>query len=128
MKEKVLSHSRIRFTEEGIMIIHCKEDYQYEIQDVKDLVIAAGELSGGKSVPTLTIPGKYTEATKEALDFIFSKDSILYASADAFIAQSLSQKIIGNFYLKIKKPSIPTRLFTNEKSAIEWLKKFSEIK
>lgn len=128
MKEKVLSNSRIRLSDDGIIIIYCKEDYQYELQDIQDLVEAAGELTGGKKMPTLTIPGKYTEASKEALDFIFSKDSILYASADAYIAQSLSQKIIGNFYLKIKKPSIPTRLFSNEKSALEWLKKFIEPK
>jgi hypothetical protein len=89
---------------------------------------ATGELTGNKKLPTLTIPGKYSEATKEALDFIFSDASTIFASADAYVANSLSQKIIGNFYLKLKKPNIPTRLFTNEKTALEWLKKKPKTK
>lgn len=123
MKTKELTHTKIQLGEDGIVMIRCNDDHQYEIEDVKEVLRATGELTGYKKHPTLTIPGKYSEATKEALDFIFSEESTIFASADAYVINSLSQKIIGNFYLKLKKPDIPTRLFTNEKTAIEWLKK-----
>lgn len=128
MKEIDLKHSQIQLTKDEIVIIRCKDDHQYEINEVQELITATGVLTKGKKLPTLTIPGKYTQATKEALDFIFSPGATIFASYDAFIAQSLSQKIIGNFYLNVKKPDIPTRLFSNEKSAIQWLKKSSKSK
>lgn len=128
MREIDLKHSKIQLSDDGIVIVRCKDDYQYEIGEIQELVAATGVLTNGKKFPTLTIPGKYTQATKEALDFIFSSQATIYSSSDAFIAQSLSQKLIGNFYMKIKKPDIPTRLFSNEKSAIAWLKKSSKTK
>jgi len=128
MNFKELNHSTLELTVDDILIIRCKEDYQFELQDVQEILLISGEITNGKKVPTLTIPGKYSQATKEALEFIFSPEATLYSSHDAFIAQSLSQKIVGNFYLKLKKPNIPTRLFTNEKLAIEWLMKKSKSK
>jgi hypothetical protein len=123
MKEINLIHTNLQLTQEGILIIRCKDEYHYEIEDVKELHEAQKEITEGKKIPTVTIIGKFTEASKEALEFIFSEKSIMYASKDAFVVNSLSQKIIGNFYLKVKKPSIPTRLFNNEKLAFDWLKK-----
>src|SRR6187549_1885384 len=101
MMEIDLKHSQIQLTPEGIVVIRCKDDYEYEVTDVKELVLAAGELTKGKKMPTLTIPGKYTQATKEAMEFIASPASTIYASSDAFVAQSISQKLLGNFYLKV---------------------------
>ena len=42
----------------------------------------------------------------------------------AFVIKSLAQKLLGNAYLKINKPVVPTALFDNEEKAIEWLQKF----
>ena len=122
MKVIDLPHTQLQLTSEGIMKIRCKDDFHYELEHVLELNQAQLEIANGKKFPTLTIIGKYTEASKEAMDFIFSKEATVSALMDAFVVNSLSQKIMGNFYLKVKKPGIPTRLFTNENLAIEWLK------
>ncbi len=36
----------------------------------------------------------------------------------------LPQKIVGNFFLKFDKPARPTKIFTKEEEAVEWLKQF----
>ena len=43
--------------------------------------------------------------------------------ASAIIINSLSQKLLGNFYLKINKPNEPTKMFSDKKKAIEWITK-----
>jgi hypothetical protein len=123
MKVIELPHTQLQLTSEGIMIIRCNDDFHYELEHVLELHQAQKEIANGNKFPTVTIIGKFTEASKEALDFVFSKEATAFALKDAFVVNSLSQKIIGNFYLKVKKPDIPTRLFTNENLAIEWLKK-----
>jgi hypothetical protein len=50
-----------------------------------------------------------------------NKDS---RSADAFVIYSLPQKLVGNFYLKVNKPPVPTRFFKTPEEAIRWLRKF----
>ncbi|MCE3279802.1 MAG: hypothetical protein K0S44_1993 [Bacteroidetes bacterium] len=44
--------------------------------------------------------------------------------ASAMIITSTANKLIGNFYININKPSIPTRIFSSEEKAIEWLSGF----
>jgi len=50
-----------------------------------------------------------------------SKSGSKYKIADAFIIHTLSQKIIANFYLKIQKPVVPTKFFSNSMDAEKWL-------
>ncbi len=40
------------------------------------------------------------------------------------LIKSPVSKIVGNFYIQFSKPTIPTRLFTEEKKAIAWLTQF----
>jgi hypothetical protein len=44
--------------------------------------------------------------------------------ASAFIITSTANKLIGNFYINVNKPEVPTRIFSSEEKAIEWLEAF----
>jgi hypothetical protein len=41
--------------------------------------------------------------------------------ADALVINSLAHKILANFYMKMNKPIKPTRTFTSQKKAVDWL-------
>jgi hypothetical protein len=43
----------------------------------------------------------------------------------AVVVDSPMSKIIGNIYLGLNKPITPSRLFTDEKDAVEYLKQFA---
>lgn len=45
--------------------------------------------------------------------------------ADAFLVRSLSMRLIANFFIRVTKPKIPTRLFTSEVEAFKWLDGFA---
>ena len=42
--------------------------------------------------------------------------------ADALVINSLAHKILANFYMKMNKPVKPTKIFTSQKKAVDWLK------
>jgi len=59
--------------------------------------------------------------SKEARDFYAGENTAAYAKAVALIIKSPISTVIGNFFLGINKPAFPTKLFSNETEAIEWL-------
>lgn len=47
-----------------------------------------------------------------------------HVKAVALCSSKLHENIVGNLYLKINKPIVPTRFFDSRDKAIEWLKGF----
>ena len=45
--------------------------------------------------------------------------------ATAIVTKSMASKIIGNFFIRVNKPTTPTKLFSSEKLAFEWLNHLS---
>ena len=60
---------------------------------------------------------KTNQEVRQAL----SSGKIVAVGAAVIMGNGLS-KIIGNLFLKFSKPTITTRIFTDEEKAIEWLK------
>jgi hypothetical protein len=77
-------------------------------------------------------PGTKFFVLAEGLDFFrvtrgarrlgASKTFSTHMAAVAFCSNNFSLHLLGELYIKINKPAVPTRLFTNKKSAKEWLK------
>jgi hypothetical protein len=84
------------------------------------------KISNGTTYPCLTDITEVKKVTKEARDYLASDPKHL--SAAAFIVNSSLNKIIGNFFINISKPEIPTRLFMNKKDALQWLEQFKAKK
>jgi hypothetical protein len=61
-----------------------------------------------------------------------SKEAKIYSAkqkpnspiAMALIVTSTANRLVGNFYINFNKPAVPTKLFSTEEKAIEWLKSF----
>ena len=58
---------------------------------------------------------------KDVMDFLASDARIGLIDLEAVVVNSATLKFLGNFYLKIKKPVIKTRIFDNETDAMNWL-------
>ena len=94
------------------------------MKNVVEVVSTLEKFGEGKKFPLLIVVGEYTLPTPEARAYIATPESDPYASAEAYVIQSFSQKLVGNVYLSFNKPARPTRLFNSEEKAIEWLKTF----
>lgn len=112
------------FVEGGIL--HCI----YKEVDMVDLEYAQACVSerlafiGGKAYPSLFDITRIKQSTKEARDFMANEGNDL-VSASAILIGSPMLKMTANFYIMVNKPKNPTRMFTDRKSALEWLSQFS---
>ncbi len=57
----------------------------------------------------------------DVIDFFASNKRKENVIVDAIVLSSPALRILGNFYLKIKKPVIKTKIFDTEKEATTWL-------
>jgi len=63
--------------------------------------------------------------TREAREYYAGPDISQHRVAEALLINTMAARITANFYLRVNKPLTPTRLFTDEQKAIEWLRSFS---
>jgi hypothetical protein len=59
--------------------------------------------------------------TKEAREFLASKEGCSNVKCCAIIISSEVTRIIANFFIRMNKPLVPTNLFTSEEKARQWL-------
>lgn len=57
--------------------------------------------------------------TPESREFVAKKSSDRIAFA--IVTNSIANKLVGNFFIQFNKPNTPTKLFSDEESAIKWL-------
>ncbi|MBL7889615.1 MAG: hypothetical protein JNL24_08685 [Bacteroidia bacterium] len=124
MKKIELSHSIIVLRDDGILELHTNSEHEYAIDDVIENVETFGKLTGGKKAPVLIIGGAFTSVSKEARSFMATHESLKYSLVEAFLLNSLAQKLLINFYIKFDKPLVPTKVFNNKDEAIAWLSTF----
>jgi hypothetical protein len=77
--------------------------------------------NGGRFAVLLDASDPFTP-TAEARALLASKEFAKHRIAAAFVTKSLSNKIFGNFFIKVNKPPTPSRIFSEEPPAILWLK------
>lgn len=124
VKEYHFEESSVNFRSDGLVCVHIKTSNDVEIKHVVEIVSALEKFGNGKKFPLLITTQKYTLPSPEARTYIATAESDPFASAEAYVIQSFSQKLVGNIYISFNKPARPTRIFTSEEKAIEWLKSF----
>lgn len=106
------------------MLLEVDPNESVEIIHVQQIAEAIKELGAGKKYPLLILAGPNTLPSAETRVYMASAESDPYASAEAYVISSFSQKLAGNLYLNFNKPFRPTRIFTDKEKAIEWLEGF----
>jgi hypothetical protein len=111
----------------GIIKVVFKDNYDFTLQDSKDLVEELKKICVNEPMPILKIPGKFSSIDSDVRSYISSVEGMQCSSAEAIVTTYLPQRLIGNFYLKINKPVKPTILCDTEETAVRWLEQFKKI-
>ena len=82
------------------------------------------EFTEGKAVPVLVVDSGLVSMDKNARDFLSSNDGIKGIRASALISNSKVNSMLVNFVLKISRPNLPVKVFTDRQAAINWLEGF----
>ena len=117
-----LSFATVTLRDDGIVNTYVDLREAVSLEQAKELTDAYIKITNGKRTPHLFTANKFVIIEKDVMEFMRDVANN-YGKADAFVIDSLPQKIVGNFYLKFVKPQVPTKLFRTEEKAIEWLKK-----
>jgi len=96
-------------------------DTPYEITTEKLIEInsAIKSMYKGKRRGIVSIAGLYGSMTPEARQLDMFHDD--HTIAIALIIQSTSQRLLANFYFRVKKAPFPVKFFKTEAEAAEWL-------
>ena len=106
-------------------ILYCKyaDNLHMNLTIAKFCVEARIFFSKGKSYPLLIDMRGIQSTTSEARQYMATVGATLVTAA-ALITGSPFNRSLGNVFLKINKPPIPIRLFTDEQKARLWLSQF----
>jgi fructose-1-phosphate kinase PfkB-like protein len=118
-----LNFATISLRADGIVNTYVDLQEAVTLEQAKELTDAYVKITQGKRTPHLFTANKFAIIEKDVMEFMRDIAN-KYGKADAFVISELPQKIVSNFYLKFVKPQVPTKFFSSEEKAVEWLKEF----
>jgi hypothetical protein len=128
MKDEVIETeiAKVWLGEDGIVRVINFPGVEVNLENFTEIYNTVKKLCMGKKVPVLDDIRGIKSVTRETRLFVTGKDAAQVGSAVALLIGSPVSKVIGTFFLGLNKPPFPTKLFTSEEKALEWLKGFVE--
>ena len=114
----------VSLQENGLLRIEISKTDEITIPNIKEYLEVIKELGGGKAFCNIIIIEDFVNVDNETRKFNASEEVNIYTIAEAFVIKSTALKIVGNFYIRFNKPARPTKMFSNEEDATNWLMKF----
>ena len=116
---------RIWLGEDGIVRVIMLPVARQTLADAEENVRVIGSLlPSGRRPPLLVDSRQLKSMTREARAYYASAETASIVSALAIIIGSPATRIMGNFFLTLSKPPLPSRIFTAEAAALAWLEEF----
>lgn len=116
--------AKIWLGEDGMVRAVLSPNAQVTLADAKEHIEALVKVCEGKKRPILVDMSRTKSLDAEARAYYTVEEGPKIEQATALLVGSPVSKIIGSFALGLNKPVYPTKLFTSEDKAIEWLKGF----
>lgn len=105
----------------GICHSVVKDDATVELADAVENKEDVKTLAGDNIPPILVDIRKIKKMSEEAREYFAMKNRKAGVSAIALVIKSKTSKVVGNIYLSIHKPTVPTKLFNDKEEAVKWL-------
>lgn len=109
--------------EEGFLCGRYAQNLHLSLEAAVSVVESRIFFAKGNSYPLLIDMRGIKSTTRQARAYMATVGSTL-VKAGALITGSTINRTLGNIFLSIDKPLVPTKLFTNEESAKEWLRQY----
>jgi len=93
-------------------------------QAKQHIAILKSELKDYLPLPALIDLKDMKSTKKELRDYMSGDELTAIITATAIITGSGLSKIVGNLFLSFSRPQIPTKLFSDEAKAVEWLQQY----
>ena len=107
--------------ESGVIENIVKKAAVIDVEDIKSLINPNVSLTKNTHYAALIDFDELSSFTKDAMNYTAKKETSPKIIARAFMVNDLAKRIVGNFYVKVVRPQINTKLFTERLKAIAWL-------
>lgn len=126
MKESYLENEYASFwTEEGILYIIYKPSLKAMTLDIaKKLVDDRLKVSNNRVMPLFVDISNLRETSKTARDYLAEGDAVKHTNATALLVNNKLTRMLASIYMAFSRPSIPTKVFTDQEEAMKWLKRY----
>lgn len=120
------SAAELWLDDEGIARLCVLQEAVIELKEAEEIIAAYLKLVKKSNEPKLLLSDArgLKTASHEARNIFSSENAGKYIIANAVIVNSLSTRLIVNFFIKFHRPSFPVKIFNSEAEALRWLKKF----
>ncbi len=106
---------------DGIVKFTTKPGAEISLEAARETIEALRDLTGGKPAPCLLDITHLKSISRAARLYYAGPETAKYERATAMLVTSSLISVICNFFMGINKPVTPTKLFTSEHEAIQWL-------
>ena len=125
-EEIVTQTAKIWLDENGILRVTSLPGATQTLAQAHENMSVEVQLSRGKRRPLLVDLRGMKSFDRDARAYYAGQEAAKFQSAVALLIGSPLSRVIGNFFIGFNKTVMPTRLFTLEAEALEWLKGFLE--
>lgn len=110
--------------DEGILHGVAADGVEHSAEQAREQVAMQRTMGGGRPRPFLMDIRGARALTRDARAFYAGPEAGEIFSATGLVISSPLSRALGNFFLGLNKPHMPTRLFTSEEEALAWLRTF----
>lgn len=109
--------------DDGIVRMKMKPDvFELDLADAQEVIRTVDAMCGGVRRPTLVDLRELRSMSRDCRKYFAGPETARVQVAVALLVVSPLARAIGNFFMGLNKPLIPTRLFTSEADALVWLR------
>jgi len=121
--EKIVTRAAVLWVDqEGIIHSLVNPGAEVKIDDMKEIIDAGYALVGQKKAPVLVDMREIRSSDRESREYTAGPEGEKVTTALAFLIKSKVGELIGNFFINFNNPRFPTKIFTAEDEALDWLR------
>lgn len=121
MKKELDTPLALLTFEYEILFVKMKDKVNLGKAEMEELLKQAIELTAPNKYFAIIDTRETYDTTLEARNYYAESDYSKYRYADAFIVNSLPMRLLVNFFITFNKPKVPSKMFNNEESALNWI-------
>jgi hypothetical protein len=120
--------ARVEKTSEGIVVIRILADLQQNLNDAIENISVSAEACAGQRAPIIVDLRQAMPLDAETRHHYTGKRLTESFTSLAILAPAGAfGKMMGNLYLRVASPGIPSRLFDSESDAMQWSAKHMSL-
>lgn len=127
MREKIDTPYYVMYLEHGIIHQVYKPDLIITVEIAKQMVSHRLEITKNITRPVFVDVRNLVAINAASRKYLAGEMAVKYVSAGAIFLDNYLHYLAGTVSIKIDKPTVPSKLFTDKEKALQWLEHFKHL-